>query len=107
MLWKAGLTILFARWKGQDVTGSDSGDRELVATCTATLRSFRAYDPLEEVLKCADMLNMLLERTSSAGTVRTPVLEDLQWNLWDWPIESALEPDNIPNAVPLDMQVDF
>lgn len=107
MLWQAGLTILFARWKSQDITGSESGDRELVATCTTTLRSFRAYDALEDVVKCADVLDMLLERTFSAGAVQTPVLEHLQWNLWDWPMESALELDNILDAVPLDMQLDF
>lgn len=107
MLWQAGLTVLFARWKGQEVAGGDSDDRELVATCTATLRSFLEYDALEDVMKCAEVLDMLSERTFSANAAQTPVLENLQWNLWDWPMESALELDNILNAVPLDVQLDF
>lgn len=107
MLWQAGLTILFARWKGQAVMGSDAQDRELVATCTATLRSFKIYGVSEDVLKCADVLDLILERTYSAGIDQSPALEQLQWDLWDWPMESALELENILDAVPLDMQLDF
>ena len=58
-------------------------------------------------MKCADVLDMLSERMFSANAAQTPELENLQWNLWDWPMESALELDNILNAVPLDVQLDF
>ena len=43
----------------------------------------------------------------SAGIMQIPVLEHLQWNLWNWSMISALKLDNILEAVPLHMQLDF
>ncbi|KAF6810869.1 3-carboxy-muconate cycloisomerase, partial [Colletotrichum sojae] len=105
MLWQAGLTVLFARWKGQPI-GSDDEDYELVATCAATLRRLRADDANGHISQCADVLDTLRTKTFSPNDVQAPPVTDqqLQWNVWDWPMASALELANTLDAMPLDLQ---
>ncbi|OHF00060.1 hypothetical protein CORC01_04706 [Colletotrichum orchidophilum] len=102
MLWQAGLTILFARWKGQPLAG-DEVDEDLVKTCAATLRHLRADDSNICIPQCADVLDMLRTKTFSTRETHQPVLDQLQWNVWDWPMASALELANTLDAIPLDL----
>ncbi|KAK1979352.1 fungal-specific transcription factor domain-containing protein [Colletotrichum cereale] len=103
MLWQAGLTLLFARWKGQPVV-SDEEDGDLVKTCAETLRRLRADDANGYVAQCADVLDMLREKTLHAKDSQQPALDQLQWNVWDWPMASALELANTLDAMPLELQ---
>ncbi|KAI8297785.1 Trans-aconitate decarboxylase 1 [Colletotrichum sp. SAR11_59] len=103
MLWQAGLTILFARWKGQPIT-TDEEDEDLVRTCATTLRHLRADDANGSITQCADVLDMLQTKTFSSKEAQPPVLDQLQWNVWDWPMASALELANTLDAMPLDLQ---
>ncbi|KAI8233101.1 Trans-aconitate decarboxylase 1 [Colletotrichum sp. SAR 10_86] len=103
MLWQAGLTILFARWKGQPIT-TDEEDEDLVRTCATTLRHLRADDANGYITQCADVLDMLQTKTFSSKEAQPPVLDQLQWNVWDWPMASALELANTLDAMPLDLQ---
>ncbi|GKT56197.1 3-carboxy-muconate cycloisomerase [Colletotrichum tofieldiae] len=103
MLWQAGLTLLFARWKGQPIA-SDEEDGDLVKTCAETLRRLQADDTNGYIAQCADVLDMLREKTFSSKDTQQPVLDQLQWNVWDWPMASALELANTLDAMPLDLQ---
>ncbi|KAK1704052.1 fungal-specific transcription factor domain-containing protein [Colletotrichum lupini] len=103
MLWQAGLTILFARWKGHPLAGDEEAE-DLVKTCATTLRHLRADDSNGHINQCADVLDMLRTKTFSAGEPQQPVLDQLQWNVWDWPMASALELANTLDAMPLDLQ---
>ncbi|KXH63313.1 hypothetical protein CSAL01_00930 [Colletotrichum salicis] len=103
MLWQAGLTILFARWKGQTLAG-DEEDEDLVKTCASTLRHLRADDSNMYITQCAEVLDMLRIKTFSARETQQPALDQLQWNVWDWPMASALELANTLDAMPLDLQ---
>ncbi|OBR06867.1 3-carboxy-muconate cycloisomerase [Colletotrichum higginsianum IMI 349063] len=106
MLWQAGLTLLFARWKGQPIAG-DEEDEDLVRSCAETLRHLRAGDASGYVAQCADVLDMLREKTFSAREAQQPAaLDQLQWNVWDWPMASALELANTLDAMPMDLQFD-
>ncbi|GKT52631.1 transcriptional activator protein DAL81 [Colletotrichum spaethianum] len=103
MLWQAGLTLLFARWKGQPIA-SDEEDEDLVKTCAETLKQLRADDARGYIAQCADVLDVLRKKTFSAKDTQQPVLDQLQWNVWDWPMASALELANTLDAMPLDVQ---
>jgi hypothetical protein len=105
MLWQAGLTVLFARWKGYPITADQ--DETLIKSCIETLRQLhiQADDAGNHVSQCADVLDLLREKIFSR--VQTPLnLEQLQWNVWDWPIESALEFANTLDTAPLDLSLD-
>ncbi|KAJ0277988.1 hypothetical protein COL940_007500 [Colletotrichum noveboracense] len=103
MLWQAGLTILFARWKGQPIS-TDEEDEDLVRTCATTLRHLRADDANGYITQCADVLDTLQTKTFSSKEAQPPVIDQLQWNVWDWPMASALELANTLDAMPLDLQ---
>ncbi|KAF9874421.1 hypothetical protein CkaCkLH20_07984 [Colletotrichum karsti] len=103
MLWQAGLTILFARWKGQPIT-TDEGDEDLVRTCAETLRQFREENAKGYINQCAEVLDMLRVKTFSSKETQPPGMDQLQWNVWDWPMASALELANTLDAMPLDLQ---
>ncbi|TEA22549.1 Transcriptional activator protein acu-15 [Colletotrichum sidae] len=104
MLWQAGLTILFAQWKGQPASTADDEDQDLVRTCSATLRRVGGDDAGGHVARCADVLDMLRAKTFSAEESRPPTADQLPWNVWDWPMASALELANTLDAMPLDLQ---
>lgn len=105
MLWQAGITVVFAGLKGYPVTQDQ--DEELINACITTLR--RLHNLFESagshVKQCADVLDVLREKVFS-GTETLPVLDQLQWNLWDWPMESALELANTLDAAPLDLSLE-
>ncbi|KAL0940262.1 3-carboxy-muconate cycloisomerase [Colletotrichum truncatum] len=103
MLWQAGLTILFARWKGQPI-GADNEDEGLVKTCSATLQYLKSDDTNGFISQCADVLDMLRTKTFSSKEASPLVIDQLQWNVWDWPMASALELANTLDAMPLDLQ---
>ncbi|KAM5345262.1 hypothetical protein ACJ41O_011124 [Fusarium nematophilum] len=105
MLWQAGLTILFAGWKGYPVTVDQ--DESLIQSCIETLRRLHAHvdDVGGHVSQCADVLDLLRKKIFSDFQV-PPDLDQLQWNVWDWPMASALELANTLDTVPLDVHLD-
>ncbi|KAM0552379.1 hypothetical protein ACHAPJ_007939 [Fusarium lateritium] len=106
MLWQAGLTILFAGWKGYPVTVDQ--DENLIQSCIATLRQFHRHtdDIGNHIGQCADVLDLLRKKIFS-DLQAPPDLEQLQWNVWDWPIASALELANTLDTAPLDLNLDL
>ncbi|KAH7015638.1 fungal-specific transcription factor domain-containing protein [Ilyonectria destructans] len=105
MLWQAGLTIFYARWKGHPVTDED--DEDLIRRCIATLRRLYLWidDASGHIKQCADVLDLLREKTFSES--RTPPAADqFQWNVWDWPMASALELTNMLDVTPLDFYLE-
>ncbi|KAJ4326286.1 hypothetical protein N0V84_003152 [Fusarium piperis] len=105
MLWQAGLTILFAGWKGYPVTVDQ--DESLIQSCVETLRYLHTHtdDVGNHVAQCAEVLDLLRKKISSDLQV-SPDLEQLQWNVWDWPMASALELANMLDTAPLDLDLD-
>ncbi|KAF4463784.1 Transcriptional activator acu-15 [Fusarium albosuccineum] len=105
MLWQAGLTILFAGWKGYPVTVDQ--DESLIQSCIETLRQLHAHtdDVGNHVGQCADVLELLRKKIFS-DLQAPPDLEQLQWNVWDWPMASALELANTLDTAPLDLDLD-
>jgi hypothetical protein len=105
MLWQAGLTVLFAGWKGYPITPDQ--DETIIKSCIETLRQLhmQADDVGNHVGQCADVLDLLREKIFSH--VQAPLdLDQLQWNVWDWPMESALELVNTLDTAPLDLNLD-
>ncbi|WZH49521.1 fungal-specific transcription factor domain-containing protein [Fusarium acuminatum] len=104
MLWQAGLTILFTSWKRYPVTIDQ--DENLIRSCIATLREFHSHtdDIGNHIGQCADVLDLLRKKVFSELET-LPDLEQLQWNIWDWPIESALELVNTLDIIPLDLNL--
>lgn len=100
MLWQAGLTILFTRLKGYPITTEP--DEGLIHSCIGALRLLHSYtdDAGDHVGQCADVLDLLREKVFSDQQV-LPDFDHLQWNVWDWPLESALELANTLNTAPL------
>ncbi|KAM0435922.1 hypothetical protein ACHAPT_002814 [Fusarium lateritium] len=105
MLWQAGLTILFAGWKGYPVTVDQ--DESLIQSCIETLRRLHAHtdDVGNHVGQCAEVLDLLRSKIFS-DLQAAPDLEQLQWNVWDWPMASALELANMLDTAPLDLDLD-
>lgn len=108
MLWQAGLTILFARWKGQPLSPADGDEAELVQSCVESLRQLdttTSSGSANDISQCADVLQVLKEKTFSASdnTALTVDTDQLQWNVWDWPMASALELSNTLDSMPLDL----
>ncbi|KAF4979760.1 hypothetical protein FDECE_18014 [Fusarium decemcellulare] len=105
MLWQAGLTILFAGWKGYPVTVDQ--DESIIQSCIETLRQLHAHtdDVGNHVGQCADVLELLRKKIFS-DLQAPPDLEQLQWNVWDWPMASALELANTLDTAPLDLDLD-
>ncbi|KAJ4072865.1 hypothetical protein NW761_014557 [Fusarium oxysporum] len=106
MLWQAGLTILFTGWKGYPVTVDQ--DENLIQICVATLREFHRHtdDVGNHIGQCADVLELLCKKVFSELEA-LPDLEQLQWNIWDWPIASALELVNTLDIIPLDLNLNL
>ncbi|RKK27335.1 hypothetical protein BFJ67_g16179 [Fusarium oxysporum f. sp. cepae] len=106
MLWQAGLTILFTGWKGYPVTVDQ--DENLIQICIATLRGFHRHtdDIGDHIGQCADVLELLCKKVFSELET-LPDLEQLQWNIWDWPIASALELVNTLDIMPLDLNLNL
>ncbi|KAL5590090.1 hypothetical protein FOVSG1_011957 [Fusarium oxysporum f. sp. vasinfectum] len=106
MLWQAGLTILFTGWKGYPVTVDQ--DENLIQICIATLREFHRHtdDVGNHIGQCADVLELLCKKVFSELET-LPDLEQLQWNIWDWPIASALELVNTLDIIPLDLSLNL
>ncbi|KAG5665026.1 hypothetical protein KAF25_008760 [Fusarium avenaceum] len=104
MLWQAGLTILFTGWKGYPVTIDQ--DENLIRSCIATLREFHTHtdDIGNHIGQCADVLDLLRKKVFSEMET-LPDLEQLQWNIWDWPLASALELVNTLDIIPLDLNL--
>lgn len=107
MLWQAGLTLLFARWKGHPLRSADGDDDGLVQRCVSALHNVHAATGNaggDDVLQCAEVLEVLRGKTFS-GVTATPRIEpdQLQWNVWDWPMASALELANTLEVMPLDL----
>ncbi|KAH7160738.1 fungal-specific transcription factor domain-containing protein [Dactylonectria macrodidyma] len=105
MLWQAGLTIFFARWKGHPVSAEN--DEDLIRRCVATLRQLYLWvdDAGGHIRQCADVLDLLREKTFSDS--RTPPATDqFPWNVWDWPMASALELSNMLDVTPLDFYLE-
>ncbi|KAL1642912.1 hypothetical protein SLS58_005154 [Diplodia intermedia] len=113
-----------------DVDGGGGGDEGAVVRCAEVLRRLAGAscgggggDGEESVRRCADVLDMLRVRTfgdrarerekaaaAAAPETRPRSLleellpaEQLQWNVWDWPMASALELANTLDAMPLDL----
>lgn len=104
MLWQAGLTVIFSRLKGYPVS-QDGGDETLLCSCVDGLRRLHSHtdDVGDHVRQCAEVLDLL--RMKVFSDVQAPLeLDQLQWNIWDWPLESALELANTLNTAPLDLQ---
>ncbi|GKU20071.1 unnamed protein product [Fusarium langsethiae] len=82
MLWQAGLTILFSRWKGYPVESDQ--DESIIQSCIEALRQFHKHtdDVEDHISQCADVLD-LLRRKIFSDMMITPDLEQLQWNIWD------------------------
>ncbi|SCN71339.1 probable transcription activator protein acu-15 [Fusarium fujikuroi] len=106
MLWQAGLTILFTGWKGYPV--SVDQDENLIQMCIATLREFHRHtdDVGNHIGQCADVLELLCKKVFSELET-LPDLDQLQWNIWDWPIASALELVNTLDIIPLDLNLNL
>ncbi|OMP84791.1 hypothetical protein BK809_0001894 [Diplodia seriata] len=110
-----------------DVDGG-RGDEGAVVRCAEVLRRLAGAsgggDGEESVRRCADVLDMLRvrtfgdgarEREKAAAAAAVPEnrprslleellpAEQLQWNVWDWPMASALELANTLDAMPLDL----
>lgn len=110
MLWQAGLTILFARWKELPSSAINSENESLVRDCSAALRRLHAITDDAaggDLEQCAQVLDVLREKTFSAteGMRLTMGTEPLQWNVWDWPMASALELANTLDAIPFDLEL--
>jgi hypothetical protein len=105
MLWQAGLTIMFARWKGHSISASDEVDRDIISRCSTALRTIHTMtgDVNGNILECADVLDMLLGKTFSGAETPMMAADQLQWNMWDWPMASALELTNSLDAIPFDI----
>ncbi|KAH7149903.1 fungal-specific transcription factor domain-containing protein [Dactylonectria estremocensis] len=105
MLWQAGLTIFFARWKGHPVAAED--DEDLIRRCVATLRQLYLWvdDAGGHIRQCAGVLDLLREKTFSESRT-PPVTDQFQWNVWDWPMASALELSNMLDVTPLDFYLE-
>lgn len=106
MLWQAGLTILFTSWKGYPVTVDQ--DENIIRSCIETLRWFHRHtdDIGNHIGQCADVLDLLRKKVFSDFQA-PPDLEQLQWNVWDWPIASALELANTLDTAPLDLNLEL
>ncbi|KAJ4204310.1 hypothetical protein NW767_004502 [Fusarium falciforme] len=104
MLWQSGLTILFAGWKGYPVTVDQ--DESLIQSCIETLQQLHTHtdDVGNHVAQCAEVLDLLRRKIFSDLQV-PPDLEQLQWNVWDWPMASALELANMLDTAPLDLDL--
>jgi len=102
MLWQAGLTILFTGWKGYPVTVDR--DENIIRSCIETLRWFHRHtdDIGNHICQCADVLDLLRKKVFSDFQA-PPDFEQLQWNVWEWPIASALELANTLDTAPLDL----
>ncbi|KAH7184870.1 fungal-specific transcription factor domain-containing protein [Fusarium flagelliforme] len=102
MLWQAGLTILFTGWKGYPVTVDQ--DQTIIRSCIETLRWFHRHtdDIGNHIGQCADVLDLLRKKIFSDFQT-PPDFEQLQWNVWEWPIASALELANTLDTAPLDL----
>lgn len=102
MLWQAGLTVIFSRLKGHHITQDQ--DEVLIFSCIEALRYLQSHadDVGGHVSQCADVLDLLRTKVFS-DTQIPPELDHLQWNIWDWPLESALELANTLNTAPLDL----
>ncbi|KAI9901772.1 hypothetical protein N3K66_003589 [Trichothecium roseum] len=122
MLWQAGLTLIFARCKGTYIAAADE-DGALVAKCAAALRSLHlrtcAGSSGASLSQAADVLDTLCIKvfrgSSGSGSgsgsdnsqpAGTGVIEQLQWNVWDWPMASALELANTLDAAPFDLYLE-
>ncbi|RFN48047.1 putative transcription activator protein acu-15 [Fusarium flagelliforme] len=105
MLWQAGLTILFTGWKGYPVTVDQ--DENIIRSCIETLRRFQRHtdDIGNHIGQCADVLDLLRKKIFSDSQA-PPDFEQLQWNVWEWPIASALELANTLDTVPLDLNLE-
>lgn len=104
MLWQAGLTVIFTRLKGYTIS-QDGGDETLLFSCIDGLRRLHSHtdDVGDHVRQCAEVLDLL--RMKVFSDAQAPLeLEQLQWNIWDWPLDSALELANTLNTAPLDLQ---
>lgn len=102
MLWQAGLTIIFTRLKGYPIPTTET-DESIIHMCIDTLRRLRTshtHDDGDRVRQCADVLD-LLRRKVFSDQQALPDLDQLQWNVWDWPLDSALELANTLDAAPL------
>lgn len=104
MLWQAGLTILFARWKGHP-SSAEGEDDDLVQQCVSALRQLHVTteDTTQDILHCAEVLELLRAKTFNGTATSMIETEQLQWNVWDWPMASALELANTLEAMPLDL----
>lgn len=107
MLWQAGLTILFTGWKGYPVTVDQ--DEDIIRSCIETLRYIHRQtdDVGNHIGQCADVLDLLRKKIFSDFQA-PPDFEQLQqWNVWDWPIASALELANTLDTAPLDLNLEL
>jgi hypothetical protein len=110
MLWQAGLTLIFARCKGTYMASAEE-DENMVANCARTLRNlhFRTGDAGGNLAQAADVLDVLRAKVFGARQPTGPkdgVAEQLQWNVWDWPMASALELANTLDAAPFDLYLE-
>ena len=111
MFWQAGLTILFARWKGHPHSADPDEDDELARRCVESLRQLQAATgdtERKDLGQCADVLEMLRLKTFHPATSTPPPQadpENLQWNVWDWPMASALELANTLDVMPMDVYI--
>lgn len=110
MIWQAALTILFARWKGQPLDPSHGHETELVRSCAEALRQLHAVTGISgasDLLRCAEVLDVLREKTfnNTDDDLLDIDTDQLQWNVWDWPMASALELSNTLDSMPLDLYI--
>ena len=110
MFWQAGLTILFARWKGQPLPESEGNETALVQGCVEALRQLHQVtgnSRASDILQCADVLEVLSRKTFTGAdeTAFSVGTDQLQWNVWDWPMASALELSNTLDSMPLDLYI--
>ncbi|CAH0045297.1 unnamed protein product [Clonostachys solani] len=106
MVWQAGLTILFARWNGYTVPDPSVSDESTVRQCSEALRKLGGFtdDAGGNLKQCADVLDLLCQKTFTGAEVANLTTEQLQWNVWDWPMASALELANTLDAIPFDLE---
>ncbi len=106
VLWQAALTILFARWKGQPLSITEGDDDQLVQECIDALYELHKVtnNPGKDILQSAEALEeMRLKTFSSMNAAPRSPTDQLQWNVWDWPMASALEMTNALDLMPLDI----
>ncbi|CAH0002547.1 unnamed protein product, partial [Clonostachys byssicola] len=106
MVWQAGLTILFAHWNGYTVPDLSVNDENTVKQCSEVLRKLGGFadDAGGNLKQCADVLDLLCQKTFTGAEVANLTTEQLQWNVWDWPMASALELANTLDAIPFDLE---